>query len=232
MSSDPKTSEIKKICKSLVGCKIKISFKITLLNGTNHSGEIDNCNIIGNCMEDILYPFISERIPTFEKGPPGQKPDFINLESETISYDYELKCFNKERSPGFDIGSITGFLGDISKPNGVQKKLSVKYLIFEYDIDKEKKGFTISDFWMLSVYNICCGYGGEKPINIGGQKGVNIRPATKNQWTDEKSKEKRNPTNFLDRIEKLIQSKWYKVHDSEKQLKLESIQTQRNDIGF
>jgi hypothetical protein len=93
-------------------------------------------------------------------------------------------------------------------------------------------GSTITDFWMLSVYDICCGYGGGKPINIGGQNGVNIRPATKNQWTDEKSKEKRNPTNFLDRIEKLIQSKWYKVDESEKQLTLESIQTQRKDIGF
>ena len=227
---DPDTQKINIICQSILGCKINTGFTLTLLNGEHHSGEIDNCNIIGNCMEDILYPFISKRIPTFEKGPPGQKPDFRNLESETISYDYELKCFNKERGPGFDIGSITGFLGDISKPNGVQEKLSVKYLIFEYDMGNT--GFTITEFWMLSVYDICCGYGGGKPINIGGQKGVNIRPATKNQWTDEKSKEKRNPTNFLDRIEKLIQSKWYKVDESEKQLTLESIQTQRKDIGF
>jgi hypothetical protein len=230
MSFDPKTPEIKKLCESQIGQNTKLTWETTLLNGEHESDEMKDCNIIGNLMENILYKFISKRIPTFEKGPPGQKPDFRNLESETISYDYELKCFKKERGPGFDIGSITGFLRDISKPNGVQEKLSVKYLIFEYDMTSI--GSTITDFWMLSVYDICCGYGGGKPINIGGQNGVNIRPATKNQWTDEKSKEKRNPTNFLDRIEKLIQSKWYKVDESEKQLTLESIQTQRKDIGF
>tara|TARA_B110000208_G_C11775042_1_gene431720 strand:+ start:396 stop:1094 length:699 start_codon:yes stop_codon:yes gene_type:complete len=232
MSFDPKILDIKKICESLTGFKANIGFTGTLNSGENLSGEINNCNIIGNCMEDILYPIIEKSIPTFEKGPPGQKPDFINLVSKLLSYDYELKCFNIESGAGFDIGSITGFLEDISKPAGVQKKLDVKYLIFEYEIDKKTKGFTITKFWMLSVYDICCGYGGQKPINIGGQKGVNIRPATKNQWTDEKNRDKRNPTNFLDRIEELIKSKWYNVDELEKQQKLESIQTQRKAIGF
>lgn len=234
MSVDPKIHKIKEICDSLIGCKINIGFTITLKNGENHTEEIDNCNIIGNCMEDILYPFINKYIPTFKKGPPGQKPDFINLVSELISYDYELKCFNKKNGAGFDIGSITGFLEDISKPDGIQKKLDVKYLIFEYEIIEtgETKGFRITEFWMLSVCDICCGYGGKKPINTGGHKGVNIRPATKNQWTDEKNREKRNPTNFLNRIENLIQSKWYNVDEIEKQQKLESIQTQRKAIGF
>tara|TARA_B100001063_G_C16740318_1_gene544396 strand:+ start:323 stop:1015 length:693 start_codon:yes stop_codon:yes gene_type:complete len=228
---DPKTPEIKKICESLIGCEIKIGFTITLQNGEYHSEEINNCNIIGNCMENILYPFIRKHIPTFEKGPPGQKPDFINVETETKRrYDYELKCFNKKSGPGFDIGGITGFLKDMSELGGVQKKLDVKYLIFEYDNTEET--FKIINFWMLSVCDICCGYGGSKPINIGGQSGVNIRPSTKNQWTNEASKEKRNPTNFLDRIEKLIQSKWYNDDELEKQKKLESIQIQRYDIGI
>lgn len=234
MSFDPKTPDIKKSCESLIGFTANIGFTGTLNSGENISGEINNCNIIGNCMEDILFPIIEKNIPTFEKGPPGQKPDFINVGSKSkfISYEYELKCFNIESGAGFDIGSITGFLEDISKPAGVQKKLDVKYLIFEYVIDKKTKGFTITKFWMLSVYDICCGYGGQKPINIGGQKGVNIRPATKNQWTDEKNRDKRNPTNFLDRIEELIKSKWYNVDELEKQQKLESIQTQRKAIGF
>jgi len=219
-SDDPHASQIEEICRTLIDCKINIGFTVTLKSGEKLSGEIDDCNIVGNCMENILYPIIEEKIPTFKKGPPGQKPDFINLD-----HDYELKCF--KNGPGFDIGSITGFLEDISKPGGVQKKLNVKYLIFEYEIiNKETK---ISNFWMLSVCDICCGYGGKKPINIGGGKGVNIRPATSNQWTTSK---KRNPTNFLDRIEELIKSDYYKVDESEKQQKLESIRNQRNELEF
>lgn len=232
MSFDPKMPEIKTICEEWIGAETTFLSRTTLRNGRILEQEIDNCNIVGNCMQDNIYPYIVERIPTFKKGPPGQKPDFTNLVSEDISYNYEMKCFNKKNGAGFDIGSITGFLEDISKSNGVQKKLDVKYLIFEYEINKKTAGFIVTRFWMLSVYDICCGYGGEKPINIGGQKGVNIRPATKKQWTDEKTREKRNPTNFLDRIEELIQSKWYNTDELEKQQKLESIRTQRKDIGF
>tara|TARA_B100001123_G_C15260247_1_gene1006316 strand:- start:701 stop:1387 length:687 start_codon:yes stop_codon:yes gene_type:complete len=228
MAVDPNEQEIKNICKSLIGSTIKINYELTLPNGENHSGEIINSNIIGNCMENILYPIIRNKIDTFEKGPPGQKPDFINSKSKTNGHCYEMKCFKK--NPGFDIGSITGFLEDISKPDGVQEKLDVKYLIFEYSFDR---GIVIiKEFWMLSVYEICCGYGGKKPINIGGHKGVYIRPTTKNKWTSINCKDKRNPTNFLDRIEKLIQSKFYKVDEDEKQQKLKSIKTQRDALGI
>ena len=44
MSIDPQTSKIKRICKSLIGCKINIGFSITLQNGENHSGK-NNCKI-------------------------------------------------------------------------------------------------------------------------------------------------------------------------------------------
>ena len=79
MSFDPQTLEIKKICEMLIGSKINISYKITLQNCEceNYSREINNCNIIGDCMEDILYPFINKYIPTFEKGPKQASPELL-----------------------------------------------------------------------------------------------------------------------------------------------------------
>ena len=224
MSFDPDTTNIDKICKSLLGSEITISFGITLQNGKNTSGDINDCNIIGNCLENILLPFINISIPTFLKGPPGQKPDYHNN-----GWWWELKCFKK--SPGFDIGSITGYIEDISKQHGIENKINVRYLIFEY---KEKEGGSVEivNFWTLSVCDLCCGYSGEKPLNCGGQSGVNIRPSGKGLWTSEKSKKDRNVTNFLDRIEKLIQSKYYKISEDEKQQKLVSIQTQRKTLGI
>ena len=114
---------------------------------------------------------------------------------------------------------------------GVEKKLfKTDYLVFEYGIENEK--CVLKKFWMLKVWDLCCGYGGAKPINIGGNDGKNIRPGTKNQWVSNNTKEKRNPTNFLDRIEKLIQSKWYKVDDEKKNNNLKSIQKQRSYLNI
>ena len=228
MSNDPNTYEINETCELLTGIKIKVSLTLIFPDSENQSEEmeIDDCNIMGNCMESIVFQYIKKNIHTFKKGPPGQKPDYINNHSE-----YELKCFRK--TPSFDIGSITGSLNDISKNNGVHKKLNTTYLVFEYDaIDGV---FEIKKFWMLSVCDLCCGHEARqrvepKPINIGGQSGVNIRPAGKTQWDNKKHEEKRNPSNFLDRIENLIQSKWYKVDESEKQQKLESIRIQRRSL--
>ena len=50
----------KKICESLIGGVINVNFRINLQNGENYSGEIDNCNIVGDCMEDIIYPIIKK----------------------------------------------------------------------------------------------------------------------------------------------------------------------------
>lgn len=68
MLNDPDTDIIKNICKKLVGAKLNFSFNITLLSGDNYNEIIDNCNIIGNCMENILFKFLKTKIPTFERG--------------------------------------------------------------------------------------------------------------------------------------------------------------------
>jgi hypothetical protein len=222
---DPDTQQIKAICQSMIGSKIHFGFTITLPTGETQSGKINNCNIIGDCLENILFPIIKKQVSTFEEGPSQASPDFYNRKE----WEWELKAFHT--SAGFDIGSITGYIDKLSKKDGIEKKLfKTKYLVFEYDIDDNN--IILKNFWMLSVWDLCCGYGGKKPINVGGGKGVNIRPGTKNQWSGEKTKEKRNATNFLDRIEILIQSKWYTVEDIKKKQNLLSIKTQRTALNI
>ena len=62
MSFDPKTDEIKTIYESLIGCKINIGYTINLKSGENLSGEINNCNIIGDCGR--YYLSINKKIYT------------------------------------------------------------------------------------------------------------------------------------------------------------------------
>lgn len=225
-SIDPDSTIIKRICQSIIGSIIQFGFTITLPTGVIHEGKLANCNIIGDCLENILFPIIKKQVSTFEEGPPQKSPDFYNRGE----WEWELKGFGGN-GPGFDIGSITGYIDALSLEGGVAKKLfKTTYLVFEYGIDGNN--IILKKFWMLRVWDLCCGYGGAKPINIGGGKGQNIRPGTKNQWTDEKNKQKRNATNFLDRIESLIQSGWYNEKDVKKEQNLSSIKRQRTILGI
>lgn len=54
MQIDPDTDKIKHICEYLIGSEIKLNFTIKFKSGEICSGDIDNCNIIGDCMENVI----------------------------------------------------------------------------------------------------------------------------------------------------------------------------------
>lgn len=203
MSFDPKTPEIKKICKSLIDCKININFTITLQNGENHSGEINNCNIIGDCMEDILYPFINKHIPTFEKGPKQSSPDFYNSKT----WEWELKCFSN--NPGFDISNFNSYIDQL-EANLERKMYKTQYLIFKYNF---KDGIiSITDFKLCNVWEII-NYTGKYPISLQCKKGIwyNIRPCCFNDMNKNKK-----PSTFIKQICEAIDKTPNKFNDKEK----------------
>jgi hypothetical protein len=225
---DPDAPKINEICNGFIGANIHFNYTVTLPNGETSSGSIENNNIVGNCFENILCARLSALLPKWKAGSnSSEPPDFWNDQ-----WPWELKVFSRKHGAGFDIGKITGYISKLSKEGGVSENiLKVKYLVFEY-AETECGCYVIENFWMLNIWDLCCGYGGKKPINIGGGKGINIRPATKNQWTDEKTKEKRTPSYFLDMIEQLILSSWYKVSEEEKEKNLKSIKEQRMKLNI
>ncbi len=227
-AGDPDTPKIYESCKAFIGAEIKFNYTVSLPNGESSNGSIKNNNIVGNCFEDILNARLSGLLPKWKAGSnSSEPPDFWNNE-----WPWELKVFSSKHGPGFDIGKITGYISKLSKEGGVSENiLKVKYLVFEYT-ETKSGSYIIESFWMLNIWDLCCGYGGKKPLNIGGGKGINIRPATKNQWTDEKTKEKRTPGYFLDMIERLIWSSWYKVSKEEKEKNFKLIKEQRLKLNI
>lgn len=203
MSIDPNTPEIKNICESLIGSKINIGFTITLQNGEKQSGEIDNCNVIGDCMEDILYPFIHKHIPTFEKGPKQASPDFYNSKI----WEWELKCFNN--TPGFDISNFNSYISQL-EDNLEKKMYRTQYLIFKYTLDDGV--ITILDFKLCNVWEII-NYNGKNPISLQCKKGMwyNIRPCSFNDMNKNKT-----PSMFVKKICEAIHKTPNKIEDKEK----------------
>jgi len=166
---DPDTQKINLICQSLIGCEIEIGFNIKLKNGEKHSGKINNCNIVGDCMENILFPFIKAHIPTFEEGPKQASPDFYNRDK---AWEYEMKCFSG--TPGFDISNFTSYISQLSE-NLERKMYKTQYLIFKYEI---RNGYiTITHFKLCNVWGII-NYSGKYPVSLQNKKNVwyNIRP--------------------------------------------------------
>lgn len=175
--NDPDTSQINDICKSLIGSKIQLSFTITLKNEEQYSGVIQNCNIIGDCMENILYPFIHKYIPTFEEGPKQSSPDFYNRNKQ---WEYELKCFSN--TPGFDISNFTSYISQLYT-NLERKMYRTRYLIFKYELCNNI--VEILDFKLCSVWEII-NYNGKHPVSLQCKKGMwyNIRPCSFNDMNN------------------------------------------------
>ena len=166
--SDPDLEKIKQTCQSIVGSKINIGFTIILRDNEKYNGEIKNCNIIGDCMENILLPFLKKNIPTFVNGPKQSSPDFFN----NIEYEYELKCFKK--NPGFDISNFNSYISQLNE-NLERKLYKTYYLIFEYKF--EKNTIVMVNFKLCKIWEII-NYTGKYPISIQNKKGIwyNIRP--------------------------------------------------------
>ena len=125
---DPDQHLIEELCKQLIGAKIQYSYRLSLSNDLSFDDTIADNNINGNCIEHILYPYIKEKISTFERGPKQKAPDFWNRSRE---YCWEIKSFTD--APGFDIANFMSFIYQLASPGGLREKLyKTKYLIFKY----------------------------------------------------------------------------------------------------
>ena len=169
---DPDTESIKDACVKLVGAKIEIKYTIVLDTKEEYNGKIENCNIVGDCMENILLPFLKKKVPTIREGPKQSSPDFFNK-----NYEWELKLFNK--SPGFDVSNYISYINQLEK-NLYKKLYKTQYLIFKYSI--EKNHIIIRNFKLFNIWDIVS-YSGKYPISLQNKKGTwyNIRPCSFNE---------------------------------------------------
>jgi hypothetical protein len=182
----PQLERLNALCKSFVGRKIYLTASF---NG--RSIGIKNPNLVGDLLEDIFYPFYKDACPDFEEGPKQESPDYFAKQQE---FQFEQKAWYQ--SPGFDISNFTSLVHQMSKPDGVEKKLfKTKYLVYEYDIDGD--AFIIKNFWMLNIWDLPT-YDKTYPISMQVKKKVwyNIRPGTKSDW----SNAKKTPMYFLEKL--------------------------------
>lgn len=113
-------------------------------------------DIIGNSLQEWLpnwFEFIGVDI---RSNPRTQTfPDFrIHLHSEV--YDFEIKCWNNNSTPGFDIANFNSFVSTL--PND-PSQLNAYYFLLGYrplveGVDFEK-GFKVEEIYMKRIWELC-----------------------------------------------------------------------------
>lgn len=139
-------------------------------------------DVVGNIMQEWLEGWLQKKGIDYMPNPNSQMPPDFYLNPEDTTTDLlEVKAFNNERTPAFDIADFNSFQSEIKEKPYM---LHCKYLIFGYNMSDD--GYvTIKNLWLKNLWSICRRM--EKwPLNLQIKDNVvhKIRPAV---WYSEKS---------------------------------------------
>lgn len=108
-------------------------------------------DVVGNIIQEWLQGWLDQRGVAYAPSENTQMPPdfFLNPDDRTQNL-LEVKAFNRNASPGFDIADFRMYEEEIiDKPY----MLHVDYLIFGYDMD-EHGIVTIRNLWLKKVWEI------------------------------------------------------------------------------
>ena len=131
-------------------------------------------DVVGNIIQEWLQGWLEKNDIDYAVNENTQMPPdfFLNPGDETTGL-LEVKAFNRNASPGFDIADFRMYEEEIQKKPYM---LYVDYLIFGYDMSDDGI-VTIKDLWLKKVWQITRSMN-EWPINLQVKKNVvqKIRP--------------------------------------------------------
>jgi len=132
-------------------------------------------DVVGNIMQEWVQGWLSQRGVEYAVSPNTQMPpDFFLNPQDRQTGLLEVKAFNRNASPGFDIADFRMYADEIvHKPY----MLDVDYLIFGYEMSDDGI-VTIRDVWLKKVWQITRRMK-KWPINLQVKDNVvhKIRPA-------------------------------------------------------
>lgn len=132
-------------------------------------------DVVGNILQEWLEGWLEKNGIEFARNPNTQMPPdlFLNPEDRTTGL-LEVKAFNYEATPGFDIADFKAFQKEIiEKPY----MLYAQYLIFG-DQMADSGEVTVKRLWLKNLWEICRS-SKQWPINVQCKNNVvhKIRPS-------------------------------------------------------
>lgn len=139
-------------------------------------------DVVGNIMQEWLQGWLDKNGIEYAPSENSQMPPdfFLNPDDKTKGL-LEVKAFNRNGSPGFDIADFRMYVEEIQEKPYM---LDVDYLIFGYDMN-DSGVVTIKDVWLKKVWQITRRMA-NYPINLQVKDNVihKIRPGV---WYSERA---------------------------------------------
>lgn len=109
-------------------------------------------DVVGNILQEWLEGWLESRNIDFVPNPNSQMPPDIYLDSDNLTHNLlEVKAFNREGSPGFDIADFKAFVNElIEKPYHID----TDFIIFGYVMDEETGDVIVKDLWLKKIWEI------------------------------------------------------------------------------
>ena len=153
---------------NIIGSIGKITFKLA-----NTSVDISTTDTVGQSLQSWLKQYMIDKNITFVEMDNTQEfPDFILDPFDRENNLLEVKAFNYDAGPGFDIANFESYCDSVRiKPY----RLNADYLIFGYSMnDTEIK---IKNIWLKKIWEISSS-SGPHPLKVQDKRGIiyNIRP--------------------------------------------------------
>lgn len=138
-------------------------------------------DVVGNILQEWLEGWLDSRGVDFDTNPNTQMPPDVFLEPRNHTRNLlEVKAFNRESSPGFDIADFKAFVRElIEKPY----YLETDFLIFGYVMDEQTGDVIIRDLWLKKIWEITKTMD-SWPITVQYKNGILQKMRPGNWFTD------------------------------------------------
>ncbi len=163
------------ICDELVNnFKLKEQVGNIQINLGDITANYNGKDAIGDLLQEWLAQWLKYKKYYFRTKTNTQEfPDFLLSESDTSCF-LELKTFNAQASPAFDIANFDSYCTSLLI---MPQRLDADYLILSYKMDNTI--LSIDNIWLKKVWELSSP-SGTNPIKLQVKRGqiYNIRPCT------------------------------------------------------
>lgn len=136
-------------------------------------------DIVGGAIENWVNEWLKQNNVDFKFNANTQsKPDLYLTPDDQKHNLLEVKAFNREKSPAFDLADFVGFAEElIHKPY----LLDLDCLIFGYEMDETTGDIKVKDVWLKKIWQLAA-TSGEWPLKVQGTEDKSVikkvRPGT------------------------------------------------------
>lgn len=160
----------------IIGEKAVINFSLK-----NLTISVETKDTVGNLLQEWLKAWMRKENIDFEENTNSQSfPDFyLDIENKRRGL-LEVKSFDWDRGPGFDLANFDSYCNSLLENS---YRIDSDYLIFAYQMEGSE--ITIKNVWLKKIWQLSCP-SGTYPIKVQEKKQViyNLRPGT---WYSERT---------------------------------------------